>query len=160
MRRMARSAFTLLETMVALGVTAIGLAAFYAASAHAIHLAKTGKQFADANALLQERIETIRSAPGWSNISTTAGVQALIAPAAVAAGTFAGATETVSVSAYPAATPAFTVTRSSGGAFTTTGAASLAAQKCLKVTVQVNWSGQNNRPFSRRISTVVSKEGV
>ena len=152
-------AFTLVEVMVAMMLSVLALTAFYASSGQAVRVVKSGKETALASQLLQERIEALRSASLWSSITTPAGVRAVLNNATVTASNLPGVTETVTVASYPAGGTPIVVTRSPGGTFSTSGA-SLSAQKCVKVTLQVSWTGVANTARSRQIATLIAKGGL
>ena len=66
--------FTLVESVVAMGMTAVALAGFYASEQQAARIARSGRTVASASEMLQERIEAFRYAPPWTNVTTGAGI--------------------------------------------------------------------------------------
>ena len=153
------AAFTLIEVLVAMMLSVLALTAFYASSGQAIRIVKSGKETALASQLLQERIEALRSAPVWTSVTTPAGVSAVINSATLTAANFPGATETVTITSYPAGGTPIVVSRAPGGTITTSGA-SLSAQKCVKLTLQVSWTGVGNLARSRQVATLLTKGGL
>ena len=64
------------------------------------------------------------------------------------------------MSAYPAGTPSFTVTRSAQGTVTTSGSAMPATVKTVKIVGQLEWKGVGNRTRSREQVTLLAKGGI
>lgn len=157
--RRLRGGFTLVETMIAMMVTAMCLLGLYGASSQAIRIVRTGKQIAAASQMLQQRIEYFRYTPPWSNITTAAGITALVTGATTTAANFPNATETFTVSPYPAGGTPLVVTRGPSGAITSSGS-DLPAQTCVKLTVTVTWNGIGGSPRSRQVSTIMTKGGI
>lgn len=157
--RRCTAAFTLIEVVVAMMLSVLALTAFYASSGQAVRIVKRGKETALASQLLQERIEALRSAPRWASVTTPDGVRTLITNATVTAANFPGATETVTVAAYPAGGTPFVVTRAISGSLSSSGS-SLSAEKCVKLTLQVSWSGVGGTTRSRQIATLITKGGL
>lgn len=155
----SRAAFTLVEVLIAMMLSVLALTAFYASSGQAVRIVKSGKETALASQLLQERIEAMRSAPLWASVTTPAGVSATINSASLTAANFPGATETVTIASYPAGGTPIVVTRTPGGSIATSGA-SLSTQKCVKLTVQVSWTGVGNRARNRQIATLLTRGGL
>ncbi len=157
--RRRATAFTLVETMVAMAVSMISLVALFAATGQAIRIVRSGQEIAAASQMLQQRIESFRYTPPWTNITTAAGITTLVTTAAATATNFKNATETFSVEPYPAGGTPLVVTRTPLGALSTTGS-SLATQQCVKFTVSVTWTGIGNVQRTRQLSTIMTKGGL
>lgn len=155
----SESAFTLSETLISIAVTLISLVAFFAATGQAIRIVRSGKEIAAASQMLQQRIETFRYAPPWTNATTPEGISNLIKTAAATASTFQDATETFTVTPYPAGGPPLVVTRSSKGVISSTGP-SMSGEKCVQFTASVSWTGLGGSPRSRQVSTIMTKGGL
>ena len=153
------AAFSLVEVVVAMMITVIAITAFYASAGQALRIMKAGKETVLGSQLLQQRIETLRSAPLWTSVTTSDGIQSVVSGATQSAANLPGATETVTVTSYPSGGTPIVVTRSASGTFTTSGA-SLSAQNCVRLTVRVNWTGVGNVARSRQMSTIVTKGGL
>jgi hypothetical protein len=109
--------------------------------------------------VLQERIEALRYAPPWSNVTTASGVATVVAAQAAAATNFAAPlTESYTIAAYPTGNQ-LTVTRAPNGTFTNN-AVDVSSSLCVKVTVVATWTGLGNVQRSRQISTIMSKGGI
>ena len=93
--------FTLVESVVAMGMTAVALAGFYASEQQAARIARSGRTVASASEMLQERIEAFRYAPPWTNVTTGAGIASVAAGAPAIATTFGYASETFTVTGFP-----------------------------------------------------------
>ena len=157
-KRSATAGFAIAEAMVAAGIAVIALGGFYASAQQAGRVLRMGKEIASASELLQERIEALRYAPPWSNVTTAFGIAAVTGPATGASANFPNVTETYTVSGYPSG-GTLIVTRSPSGTFTNNGV-DLSASVCVKVTVSASWTGVGNRPRSRQLSTIIAKGGI
>jgi len=155
----SEAAFTLSETLISIAVTVISLVAFFAATSQAIRIVRSGKEIAAASQMLQQRIETFRYAPPWTNATTPSGIATLIKNAAATSSTFHDATETFTVSPYPAGGTPLVVTRSPDGVISMSGP-SMASEKCVKFTVAVTWTGLGGAARSRQVSTIMTKGGL
>lgn len=137
---------------------AISLSTFFATAGQAIRVVKTGKDTANASQILQQRMETFHATSQWSSLTTPSGLATLFAPATDSASNLPGASETLTVVAYPSAGTPIIVSRNGSGAVTSTGS-TLAAQSCVKVTVQVTWKGLGSLSRSRQLSTILTRGG-
>ena len=144
--------------MVAASVAVIALGGFYASTQQAGRVLRMGKEVVSASEILQERIEALRYAPPWSNVTTPTGIASVVAAPTGAAANFSYVTETYTVSGYPSGS-VLTVTRSPSGTFTNNGV-DLSVTNCVKVTVAATWTGVGNIQRSRQISTIMSKGGL
>lgn len=154
-----QAAFTLSETMMSIAVTAISLAAFFAATSQAVRIVRSGKEIAAASQILQQRIETFRYAPPWSRATTPEGVASMVKNAAAAPSSFPEAAETFTVAPYPAGGEALVVTRNSDGTVTSSGP-SLIAEKCVQIRATVTWTGVGGVKRTREMSTILTKGGL
>jgi type II secretory pathway pseudopilin PulG len=159
-RRRRPAAFTLLETTVATALCALAISAFYLSTNHAVRLARAGRETALASEVLEQRLSSIRRLPLWTSVTSTTGINQLLATPSPAAASFPAAAETVTVTPYPPDTKKFTVQRSTSGALTTTGASLPATAQCVQVTVQIDWTGPNKLMATRQLSTILTKGGL
>ena len=157
-KRRAVAGFAFVEAMVAASVAVIALGGFYASTQQAGRVLRMGKEVVSASELLQQRIEALRYAPPWSNITTATGIATVVAAPTGAAANFSNVTETYTVSGYPSGS-VLTVTRSPSGTFTNNGV-DLSSTSCVKVTVTAKWTGVANIQRSRQLSTIMSKGGL
>ncbi len=145
--------------MIAIAVSVIALAGLFAAAGQATRIVRSGKEIASASQMLQQRLETFRYTPPWTNITTDAGMRTLITTATATATNFANATETFTVEPYPAGGTPLVITRTPAGALSTTGS-DLSSQRCVKLTVSVSWTGIGNIQRTRQMSTIVTEGGL
>jgi hypothetical protein len=150
--------------MMAISLSLVAVGAFYASSAQAVRIVRVGKENVYASQLLQERMDAFRAAPLWANVTTAAGITALVTPATSTAANFPKVTETFMVSTYypvPAGTPPapLVITRTPAGAITSAGATPTPLS-AIKVTIQADWVGANKIARSRQLATIMSKSGV
>ena len=151
-------AFSLIEVLVSITLSAISLTTFYASAGQAIRIVKSGKDTANASQLLQQRIEVFRSTPQWTKVTTPTGIAALMTPMADSAVNIPGPTETVTVNSYPTPGTPIVVTRTAAGAITRSGA-NLDTQKCVKLTIRVTQT-VSGRTRARELSTILTKGGL
>ena len=157
-KRTAEAGFLLADALVAAGVAVIALAGFYASTQQAGRVLRTGREIAQASELLQQRIEALRYAPPWSNVTTASGIASVTAAATGVSANFSNVTEIFTVSDYPSGS-SLTVTRSPSGTFTNNGV-DLSSSRCVKVTVAATWTGIGNVQRSRQLSTIITKGGL
>ena len=154
----AMAGFAFAETMVAAAVAVIALGGFYASTQQAGRVLRMGKEVVSASEMLQQRIEALRYAPPWSNVTTASGIASVVASPTGASANFSNVTESYTVSGYPSG-GVLTVTRSPGGTFTNNGV-DLSSATCVKLTVQARWTGIGNLQRSRQLSTIIAKGGL
>jgi hypothetical protein len=145
--------------MIAMAVCIIGLTGTFAAVGQAIRIVRSGKEIASASQMLQQRLETFRYTPPWTNITTSSGITTLVSSATASATNFANATEVFSVEPYPAGGTPLVITRSPAGVLSTSGS-DLSAQPCVKFTITVSWKGIGNIQRTRQLSTIMTKGGL
>ena len=146
------------EPLIAAVIAATALGGFYASVQQAGRVLRMGKEVAQASEMLQQRIEALRYAPPWSNVTTAFGIKSVTAAATGVAPNFPNVTETFTVADYPAGNQ-LVVTRYPNGYFTDNGV-DLSSSRCVKVTVMASWTGVGNAPRSRQLSTIMSKGGL
>ncbi len=159
-KRLRAAGFSLLETVVATGLCALAISAFYLAIGQAIRIARAGRETAMAGEVIQQRVSSFRRLAPWTTLTTTAGATQLMAATNPCAANFNLTTETLTVAPYPATGSTFSVSRASSGLVTIAGASLPATQRCVQVTVQVAWTGAGNLPVTRTVSTILSKGGI
>ena len=145
--------------MTAMIVSIISLVGLFAAVGQAIRIVRSGKEIASASQMLQQRLETFRYTPPWTNITTSAGIGTQVTNAAAVSTNFNNATETFTVAPYPAGGTPLVVTRSPAGTLSTTGS-DIPSQRCVKITCGVAWTGVGNIQRTRQMSTIMTKGGL
>jgi hypothetical protein len=153
------SGFSLAETAVAMGVTVVSLLGFYFAAGQAVRIVRSGKEVACASEMLQQRIETFRFTPPWSNLTTVSGITSIVSVPTAASQNLSGVTETFRITPYPAGGTPLVVTRSPNGVITSSGT-DLSTHRCVELTVETSWTGSARTPKSRQISTIVARGGL
>lgn len=154
----SQAGFSLVETLVALGVTVAAIAGLSASAQQASVIARSGKGFASGSQVLQQRVESFRRSTTWTNVTTAAGIASLAASASANASTFANVTETFTVQPYPSGN-ALVVTRSPSGTFSNNGV-TLPTTTLVKLTITATWTATGNTSRSKQISTLVAKGGL
>ena len=157
-KRSTEAGFLLADALVAAGVAVVALAGFYASTQQAGRVLRAGREVAQASEMLQQRIEALRYAPPWSNVTTASGIASVTAAATGVSANFSNVTEIFTVSDYPSGS-SLTVTRSPGGTFTNNGV-DLSSSRCVKVTVAATWTGVGNVQRRRQLSTIITKGGL
>jgi hypothetical protein len=152
------SAFALVESVIGMALISVMLSCVFAANTHLLGLLKQGKEGTFATQMIQERMDTVRSAL-WDQVTDPARLAAVIGPATVSEGSLSGVTETITVeplvnptnlSGQCVRTPAGTVT-SSGSVLT--------GEQSVRVTVTVKWNSKH-RARVRAASTVLTNGGI
>jgi type II secretory pathway pseudopilin PulG len=154
------AAFTLVETMVAMGICGFALSAFFVATGQAVHIVKSARETGCASELLQQRMERFRAANPWANLTSPSSVSSMVTAATEIGSSIPGATETFTISDYPADGNSFTVTRSSSGTITSSGAALPTTQRCVLVNSLVTWTGWSSLNRTRTLTSIITKGGV
>ncbi len=151
---------TLAEVLVAIGLFTMAFSCFYAATGQAVRIAQGSKQETSASQVLQHRFETFHGTKAWSTVLTPTGISAVLAVTPAASTTLHSASESYVVSAQPAGTPQFTITRSASGIVTVTGTALPANTKAVKIAGQLNWTGLASRTRTRQQVTLLTEHGI
>lgn len=158
----------LIETMVAAGLVAMVMASLATTSSVCMGMLRSQRETISSSQLLNERLEELRSG-GWTQVTSGASIRdsVLNTPSSQAA-YLNGIVETITVTTYPAVTPAQTplkVTRPEIGApvinSEPVGEFSLRNFTAVRVDLRVQWkSKQYGRTRSRETSTVISLGGL
>ena len=149
---------SLVETMVAAGVTIAALIGFSTSAQQASVIGRSGKAFASATEMLQERIESFRYTPTWSNVTTATGIASIAASPSAIASNFSNVTETFTLQPYPTGSQ-LVVIRSPNGTFSNNGV-TLPTTTCVKLTIAATWTAVGQTQRSRQLSTIIAKGGI
>ncbi len=157
---------TLVETMVGTAIAALGLIGLYVTSSQCLGTTRAHREILTAEHCLEQRTEQYCAAT-WTQLTTPAGVQALLNIAPVNDASLANHTERITVSAYPAVSPdphPIIVTRDANGntavASQPTGSFNLQNSASVRIDFQEAWNAaQGGRSRSRETSTVVANGG-
>lgn len=167
-RRAEQAGITIPEVMAAACVMAIGLIAVWTATGQCIRLAQSHRETIAATETLMRRVEDCR-AVGWNTIVTADSIKAnLLQTPAADCGYLNNIEEQITVTPYPAVTPAPTpivVQRHANGLVEIVSQPSaglyLRSILAVRADLQVTWtSGLSQRKHQRVISTVISMEGL
>ncbi len=167
-RRSAVPGMTLPEVLVALVILSIGLAAVWASAAQCLKMARANRETIAATEALMQRVEYSRAA-GWSTIVNASAIRDnILQTAAPGAASLEGVEEQITVTPYPAVSPApvpIVVQRHADGTvqIVSEPATGLYLRSVLSVRAdfQVSWRGsQNQRPRTRAASTVIAVQGL
>lgn len=167
-RRSAQAGITIPEVMVAAVIMAIGLIGVWTATGQCIRLAQSHRETIAATETLMRRVEDCR-ASGWNTIVSGDSIKADILQTPAADGGYLNnLEEQITVTPYPAVTPAPTpiiVQRHANGFVEVISQPSaglyLRSLLAVRADIQVTWtSGLGQRKRTRVFSTVISLQGL
>jgi hypothetical protein len=159
---------TMPEVLVAMCVMSIGFAAVWLGAGQCLQMARTHRETIAATETLLRRVEDCRAA-GWSTVTSASAIQSNILCSPVTAGDMLpGAEEQITVTPYPAVSPAPTpivVQRHANGTVQIvsepTAGLYLRSALAVRADFAVTWtSGPNQRSRRREASTVISLQGL
>ena len=157
---------TLVEVMLGTAIASLGIAGLCVANAQCLRIARAHREMLTANYCVTQRADQFRAA-NWTQITDPVGVSGLLTVAAVNDDSLGNHAETVTVSAYPAVSPAvapISVTRDATGATTVNSQPptgfSLRNTTAVQINFQESWSSNNGRPRSRESTTVIAYGGL
>lgn len=161
----ACGAFTLVETLLAVAIAAVGFLGLLASVTHAGKLASAAEEDTLAAAGLDQRIDQLRMLD-WAQLTGASGVTADVwteRPAAMAG--IPVAQETITISGYDVPTAktleAIWAGVSAPTAEMTGGGADLSTASAVKVVATVTWTGRrSSRVQTRSAVTVISRGGI
>jgi prepilin-type N-terminal cleavage/methylation domain-containing protein len=173
LQRASTAAFTLLESMVACAVIAIGLAGTYSINGQCMDVLRMAKDEASASQVIQQRIESLRIA-NWQRISDNVWIRDhLLNASADGSAALPGLVETVTIMPYPitttdkntftrnGTTASATCTRSGTTTTASTATPDFIGQNSLVITWTVTWTGvPRNKQHKREVVTVLGKGGI
>ena len=149
-------AFTLAEVLVALLLLGLFLPAVFAVSGICLRLINATKESTAALQSVHDRCETLRNL-AFTDLTSAAQVQGLMATAPNASDFCKNATEVVSISAYPVANGVTQFTRSPNGSVTTNSVAASLGTTLVQVTVSSSWNAVfGGRARSEETTTIIS----
>ena len=149
-------ATTLVEVMVAAVLVAVFFASIFELNAMCLRFIDASKESLAALQSVQDRSETLRNL-SFSDLTNTAVVQNLMAPAANPAPFSQKATEVVKISKYPTANGVTQFTRSSNGTVVNDSVATDLGTQLVKVDVAVSWTMTlGGRVRTEQTSSIVS----
>ena len=157
---------TLVETMVGTVIAAFGLIGLYVTSSQCLGTTRAHREILTAEHCLEQRTEQYCAAT-WTQLTTAAGVQALLKTDPVNDSSLANHTERVTVSAYPTVSPPvdpIVVTRDANGNTAIgkqpAGKFNMQNSAAVRIDLRETWdSAQGGRSRFRETSTVVANGG-
>ena len=153
-------AFTLTETLVALGLCSMVLSVFYVTVAQGLRIVKNASEQAAASQFLEQRLETLRARPFWSNVVTISGVRAALAEELPSGTALADVSESCSVGPDPGEAVAFTVTRRGDGTTAFSGTSLPSSQTSVRVVYAISWGAPPQVRRTRTVATIFTKGGL
>ena len=152
--------------MMGTAIASVGIAGLCVANAQCLRIARAHREMLTADHCMQQRIDQFRTA-NWTQLTDPAALGALLSVTPVNDDALANHAENVTVTPYPAVSPAVAPMSVTRGA---TGAAAVTSQPptgfilrnvtAVRVDFQENWTSADGRPRSRAASTVVAFGGL
>ena len=155
-----RGGFTLVETLVAMGLCVLGLSVFYAAVSRCLRLVQDAREQAAVSQLIEQRFDSLRGRSFWTEVITISGLRGAIAKTSPNAGALAALSETYTVMAHAGQIAAFSVTRRDDGSITSTGASLPLSQRSVRINAALTWGAAPHPRRTRSVSTVFTKGGL
>jgi prepilin-type N-terminal cleavage/methylation domain-containing protein len=162
------AAFTFVEVMVSLALLGVGLAGLWTGLGQCLRISRAHLETIAATECLAQRVEQARAA-GWSAVLNSEGVrdQILSVPSANA-GSLPNLEERITVTPYPAVTPAPTpivVLRDATGLVSVVsqpaGGFDLRTILAVRIDFSATWQDhQSNKQHDRELSTVIAVQGL
>lgn len=153
---------TLIEAMMAAGISAIFLGSLFAINTSSMGTIKMAREAASASQVLQQRVESMRIA-NWHQITDAAWVKNnLLNTAAPGTGDLKSVTEVLTLAPYGSANTAVTrLTRTGNSVTINNENDSLLTENAVKITWVINFIGApNDRAMSRQTVAILAKGGV
>jgi uncharacterized protein (TIGR02598 family) len=157
-----RSGFTLLEAMVAAGLSAIFLSSLFALNLGSMEAIRSAKESTAASQALQQRMESMRIA-NWHEVTDAAWLRDNLLNVDVAGGEqLKNFVETLTLVPYGSANVGNTqLTRTHGTVTVVNQNSNLLAENAVKVIWTANYTGApNDHAATRQIVAILAKGGV
>jgi uncharacterized protein (TIGR02598 family) len=162
-RRAHEHAFSIVETTMAAGLSAIFLASLFSMNTTSMQTLKMAHEAACASQVLQQRVESLRIA-NWHQITDADWLRAnLLNADAAGSDLLKGESETLTLIPYGSSSTGNTqLSRNYGASATIVNRnIGLLSENALKIVWTVNYVGSpNNRPLTRQTVAIVAKGGV
>lgn len=156
------SGSTLVEAMMAAGISALFLGSLFAMNTASMSTIKMAREAAAASQILQQRVESMRIA-NWHQITDADWIKAnLLNSNAPGTGDLKSVSETLTIAPYGSANTADTlITRSGSSVVINRRNDSLLTENAIKVTWTVTYTGApNDRSTTRPTVAILAKGGV
>lgn len=162
-RQSGRRAFSIIETTIAAGVSAIFLASLFSMNSASMQTLKMAHESACASQVLQQRVESLRIA-NWHQITDADWLKAnLLNTDSPGSELLKAENETLTLVPYGSGSAGNTqLTRSYGSSTSIVNRNSaLLAESAIKIIWTVNYTGSpNDRPLTRQTVAILAKGGV
>lgn len=154
--RTGENGFSLIEALVAASLLAVFFAAIFELNAMGLRSINASKEALAALQAVHDRSEALRNL-GFSDLTNTATVAAMIAAPANQAPFLAKVTEVVKLSKYPTVNGVTQFTRLPNGTVTTNSEAADLGSGLVKVDVSISWTTTfGNRARGEQTTSIVS----
>jgi hypothetical protein len=160
--RSTHSGSTLVEAMMAAGISAIFLGSLFAMNTASMGTIKRAREAAAASQVLQQRVESMRIA-NWHQITDADWIKAnLLNTATLGSADLKSVTESLTISPYGSGNVGNTVLTRNGNTVTITARNSnLLTENAIEAIWTVNYTGApNDRAMSRQTVAILGKGGV
>lgn len=152
------------EALAAAMIIGLFMGGLFEMNALSMRTVRSGKETVAASLILQERLDQVRNTK-WVTVSDGSYLQSVLSTAAASSPALSQLTEQITVSAYPAASPAPTatvVTRAANGATAVVSSnAALIKQPTVRADVTITWlSNSKGKPRTRTLSTIIAEGGI
>ena len=157
--RNTQSGFTLVDSLVAIAITATVFTALYALSGQCVYVLNSGRELTSAQQALQDRGEQLRNL-SWTQVTDSNYIANNVLNQASTNATYLnGLSETVTVNAYPTAvSPAIKLTRSGGSVTINSTNSTIASGNLVRIDTTETWTaGRTGSSRSVVTSTVQAK---
>ena len=149
------TAMTLPEVMVAVLLLGLFCGSVFELNAICLRYIDTSKESVAALQSVHDRAEVLRNL-SFTDLTTAATVQSLLASAANSSDFCKKATETVSIAAYPTPNGTTQFTRTPDGTVTLNSTATALGTTLVQVDVSTSWNMLGGRARSEQTSTIIS----
>ena len=160
-RRSGENAATLIEAVMAAGMSALFLGSLFAMNTSSMATIKIARESAAASQVLQQRVESLRIA-NWHNVTDPDWLKNnLLNTDASGTTGLKGVTETLMLVPYGSSTPGNVQLVRTRGVATIASRIPLLGENAVKVVWTLNFTGApNDRPVSRQMVAILAKGGV
>jgi len=151
----SEAAMTFPEVLVAILLMAIFCGSVFELNAVCLRYIDSSKEAVSALQSVHDRAEVLRNL-SFTDLTTTATVQNLLASAANSSDFCKKATETVTIASYPTANGTTQFTRTPDGTVTVNSSAASLGSTLVQVDVSASWNMLGGRARSEQTSTIIS----
>jgi uncharacterized protein (TIGR02598 family) len=161
LRTSISSAFTLVESMIAIAISAFFLASVFTLNISSMDAIRCAKESASAGQMLQQRIESLRIA-NWQEITSPTWVaDNVLNTDAAGAGPLKNLNETLTMVPYGSTAVGNTTLTRTNGNTTIVNSIPLLAENAIKVIWTLDFTGApNDRAVTRQIVAILANGGV